>query len=164
MKKILVAVDLSDLSEGLVRYGYEMAAMMDADIGFIHIVPHPTLWKGYEPWLPPQFGQEILEIAEKKLRRYIKSACSGDCNACIGYNPARIHVIVKEGNPATSIIDLAKDKDIDLIIMGHRGQSALEWFLVGSTATSVARYAHCSVLIYRPPMEDEEEEEPSQEN
>ena len=148
MKKILVAVDLSDLSQGLVRYGYEMAAMMEADVSFIHVVPHPTLWKGYEPWLPPQFGDEVLQIAEKKLGRYIKKVCEE--GICPGHGCDRVHLIVKEGNPATTIIDLAKDEGFDLVIMGHRGQSTLEWFLVGSTATSVARYAHCSVLIYRP--------------
>lgn len=148
MKKILVAVDLSDLSQGLVRYGYEMAAMMKMDVSFIHVVPHPTLWKGYEPWLPPQFGSEVLEIAEKKLRRYIRKVCEE--SLCQPLGSEEVHLIVKEGNPATTIIEMAKDEGFELIIMGHRGQSALEWFLVGSTATAVARYARCSVLIYRP--------------
>lgn len=156
MKKILVAIDLSDLSAGLVRYGYEMATMLDSDVTFVHIVPHPTLWKGYEPWLPPQFGEEVLEIATKKLRRHIKKTC--DEEKCLGYDCSRIQVVVEEGNPATSIIDLARKQAVDLILMGHRGQSALEWFLVGSTATAVARYATCSVLIYRPEKVEKQED------
>lgn len=153
MKKILVAVDLSSLSQGLVKYGYEMAAMTGADVSFIHVVPHPTLWKGYEPWLPPQFGSEALEIAERKLRRYIGRVCED--GLCLGHDREKVHLLVKEGNPATTVIELAKEGNFDLIILGHRGQSTLEWFLVGSTATSVARYAHCSVLIYRPDGKDE---------
>lgn len=153
MKKILVAVDLSSLSQGLVKYGYEIASMSGADVSFVHVVPHPTLWKGYEPWLPPQFDGEVLEVAEKKLRQYMaKVCCEGHCP---GWTEDKIHLMVKEGSPAVVIIDLAKEGGYDLIILGHRGQSALEWLLVGSTATSVARYAHCSVLIYRPEEENE---------
>lgn len=155
MKRILVAVDLSTLSQGLVKYGYEMAAMTGADVSFVHVVPHPTLWKGYEPWLPPQFGDEVLEVAEKKLRRYIGKVCEE--GVCPGWTRDKVHLIVKEGSPAAIIIDLAREGDFDLIILGHRGQSTLEWFLVGSTATSVARYARCSVLIYRPDREDEDD-------
>jgi len=39
---------------------------------------------------------------------------------------------------------------MDLIGLGYKGHSALENIIVGSTASKVARYAPCSVLIYRP--------------
>jgi len=44
----------------------------------------------------------------------------------------------------------ARENDFNLIVIGYRGQSTIERLVVGSTASNVARYAHCSVLIYRP--------------
>ena len=41
----------------------------------------------------------------------------------------------------------------DLVVVGNRGNSRISSLVVGSTASKVARYAHCSVLIYRPGYE-----------
>jgi hypothetical protein len=49
----------------------------------------------------------------------------------------------EEGNPADLVISKAKDSGYNLIVVGHKGQSALEHLIVGSTATNVVRYAHC---------------------
>ena len=48
------------------------------------------------------------------------------------------------------ILKYAKEKSVDLIVVGYKSYSAIEQLLVGSTASKVARYAPCSVLIYRP--------------
>ncbi|HRX27256.1 MAG TPA: universal stress protein, partial [Aminivibrio sp.] len=59
-------------------------------------------------------------------------------------------MVVKEGNPSDIIMSYARENDFNLIVIGYRGQSTIERLVVGSTASNVARYAHCSVLIYRP--------------
>jgi len=145
-KKVLVAVDLSKMSEKIIDYACSLTCRLDVETNFIHVLPHPTLWKGYEPWLPPEMDEEISEIARKKIRYYINKAGerAPEC-------PKRGHeIIIDEGNPSDVIISQAKENDYNLIIIGYKGQSAIERLVVGSTATNVARYAHCSVLIFRP--------------
>jgi nucleotide-binding universal stress UspA family protein len=51
------------------------------------------------------------------------------------------------------VIRFARENDYNLIITGYRGHSAIERLVVGSTASTIGRYAHCSVLIYRPGSE-----------
>jgi len=54
------------------------------------------------------------------------------------------------GDPGDELLNYAKEKGVDLIVVGYKSYSAIEQLLVGSTAAKVARYAPCSVLIYRP--------------
>lgn len=146
VKKILVAVDMSKMSEEVFSYGCSLALRLGAEATFIHVLPHPSLWRGYEPWLPPEIDAEVGEIARKKLDYFFRKA-KEDLPALADVN---YKMVVKEGNPSDVIINYAKENGFHIIIIGYRGQSTIERLVVGSTASNVARYAHCSVLIYRP--------------
>ena len=65
-----------------------------------------------------------------------------------GFNAVRL---IMHGH--RRILDVAKQQDVDLIVLGARGHSAVYRVLLGSTADFVANHAHCSVLVVRPPME-----------
>ncbi len=58
--------------------------------------------------------------------------------------------VVLEGHAAEAIIDCAIDWQSDLIILGSHGKRGVSRFLIGSTASSVASHAPCSVLVVRP--------------
>jgi nucleotide-binding universal stress UspA family protein len=58
-------------------------------------------------------------------------------------------MMVVHGIPFQSIIDVAQDKQIDLIIMGTHGRTGLKHILLGSVAEKVVRLAPCPVLITR---------------
>jgi nucleotide-binding universal stress UspA family protein len=51
------------------------------------------------------------------------------------------------GYPAERILDTATKDGCDLIILGRRGVSRIERFLLGSVATSVMNHSECDVLI-----------------
>jgi nucleotide-binding universal stress UspA family protein len=61
------------------------------------------------------------------------------------------HHVVLEGDPASEIVDYARDAGIDLIVMGTHGRSGLERLLMGSVAEKVMREAPCSVLVVKLP-------------
>ncbi len=148
-RKILVAVDLSKMSDKLIAYACSLSYRLDVETNFIHVLPHPTLWKGYEPWLPPELDVEISEIARKKIKYYIHKA-----GESMPHCADRSHeIIIEEGSPSDVIIRCAKEGNYNLIIIGYRGQSTIERLVVGSTAANVARYSNCSVLIYRPGLD-----------
>ena len=58
-------------------------------------------------------------------------------------------VVEWHGDPATAILDEADKEGADLIVMGTRGISTAERWLVGSVSTKVLHHAHCSVLVAR---------------
>ena len=62
---------------------------------------------------------------------------------------AAIDRVVLEGAPADAILDVAKSKDTDLIVLGTRGQSDLQGLLVGSVSHKVSHLAQCTCISVR---------------
>jgi len=58
-------------------------------------------------------------------------------------------IIEAETSAASTIVDYAESKNVDLIIIGSKGRTGLKKMLVGSTASAVVKYAHCPVLVVR---------------
>ncbi len=57
----------------------------------------------------------------------------------------------RTGEPTRQIVLSAREGGYDLIVMGGKGQSAIQRFLLGSVAHRVAHHAPCSVLVVRTP-------------
>jgi nucleotide-binding universal stress UspA family protein len=55
-----------------------------------------------------------------------------------------------EGGPAEKIVQLAKEEEVDLIVIGSHGRRGMSRRLMGTVAEAVARGAPCPVLIMRP--------------
>jgi nucleotide-binding universal stress UspA family protein len=62
-----------------------------------------------------------------------------------------VKAVGKPGRPPSTIIEVAKEEGVDLIVMGATRHGALERFLLGSTSHEVAVHAPCSVLVLRDP-------------
>jgi nucleotide-binding universal stress UspA family protein len=58
-----------------------------------------------------------------------------------------VESVILEGSPAHEIINFAEGNDIDLIVMGTHGKSAIERFLLGSIAENVVRHSKKAVLV-----------------
>jgi nucleotide-binding universal stress UspA family protein len=58
-------------------------------------------------------------------------------------------IIEAETSAASTIVDYAESKNVDLLIIGSKGRTGLKKMLVGSTASDVVKYAHCPVLVVR---------------
>jgi nucleotide-binding universal stress UspA family protein len=67
----------------------------------------------------------------------------------VGEIPGEVHTEVLEGAPAEAILDVAKTRKSDLIVMGSRGLGLLQGALLGSQSQKVVRHAPCPVLIVR---------------
>jgi nucleotide-binding universal stress UspA family protein len=63
-------------------------------------------------------------------------------------------IVITSSSPAQSIVDYARDNQIDLIVMGTHGRGGAPAFLIGSVAERVVRTAPCPVLTVRHPERD----------
>jgi nucleotide-binding universal stress UspA family protein len=67
-------------------------------------------------------------------------------------NPAvRVKHVFLEGDPATEIVEYAREAGVDRIVMGTHGRTGTERLLMGSVAEQVLRDAPCSVLVVKLP-------------
>jgi nucleotide-binding universal stress UspA family protein len=60
-----------------------------------------------------------------------------------------LQTLVYQGRPYLSIIEAAKDKEADLIVMGALGMTELSSFLMGSVTERVVAYAPCAVMVVK---------------
>lgn len=145
-KKILVAVDMSEMVGHLVEYGHNLAHRLDTEVSFINVVPDIHIWKGYGTWVQPDIAKDAQISAQKKIEYFIRKAEEKHPELPRHEHP----ILFGQGDASEVIIETAKKNSMDLIIVGYKGRSTIHEMMVGTTTTNVARYAHCSVLIYRP--------------
>ena len=62
-----------------------------------------------------------------------------------------VEAIVVVGKPIEEILKVAKEKKIDLIVMGTHGRTGIPHVVIGSVAENVVRKASCPVLTVRHP-------------
>jgi nucleotide-binding universal stress UspA family protein len=60
-----------------------------------------------------------------------------------------VEVYARQGDPADAILDVAEERDCDLIVVGNKGMTGAKRFLLGSVPNKVSHHAPCSVLIIR---------------
>ncbi len=63
--------------------------------------------------------------------------------------PEKVRTIFKTGNPSDEVLKVAVKENVDLIIMGIKGRTNLEYFFVGSVAEKVFRRSPIPILSYR---------------
>ncbi|HEU0318311.1 MAG TPA: universal stress protein, partial [Solirubrobacteraceae bacterium] len=62
---------------------------------------------------------------------------------------SRVNTFAREGDPADAILDVAEERDADLIVVGNKGMTGAKRFLLGSVPNKISHHAPCSVLIIR---------------
>lgn len=92
--------------------------------------------------------ESILEIVRPNERSYPDRALDRAAAELEGANLA-VDRSVRSGDPSHELVKAARETGADLIVMGHRGTSGLEEFVLGSVARNVAKHAPCSVLVAR---------------
>lgn len=144
IKKILCPTDLSDECRPALVMACEWAAQFGAELHLLHVVA--GLSTPY-PYLGPPFNEAMSW--ETMIRQKARDAL----NACAlpeGFATLKVIRELRNGSPVAHIEEYAKEKGIDLIVMGTHGRSGFSHLLLGSVAENVVRQAPCSVLTVRP--------------
>ena len=129
--KIMVGYDGSNVSKDALTLAKEHAKAFNA---FIHIVT--SIDKGSEG--------ETDEITDAEgALEYAKSLIDADSVEC------QTHLLVRGLSTGEDLIDFAKEKEIDEIVIGIKKRSKVGKFLMGSTAQYVILNAECPVLTVR---------------
>ena len=137
MKKILVAYDGSKQSEKAFDLALDMASKYCAQMIVLSVARLPEPSAAFE-------AGDILHNAEEYYEGRFKAM--KDQVSAFGINT---RFLVRVGHPAEQIVLLANEEAVDAIVMGHRGESFLQRWLLGSVAKRVLSYANCTVVVVR---------------
>lgn len=157
IKKILYVTDLSENARYALKYASVLANRFGATITILHVLEELSPSSlglvseivGKKRWL------ELKNRNEKKVMESIRQRIENVCNE-LSENapecPFLVHkIIVKTGNPVDQIIYHAEKKDVDVVVMGSRGQGVLAVAMLGSTSHRVLRQCSKPVLVVRLP-------------
>ena len=135
MKKILVGFDGSKGSEQALN----RAMMLLDDYGILYLL-------AVIPGISDKafIDDNIYNNMKKKAQNLINGVI-----ADIGTHSFEVEGMIEEGDPAAIIIDVSNKLDVELIVLGSKGQSELGQYLIGSVANKVVQYAAKPVMVVR---------------
>ncbi|GAB4539587.1 MAG: universal stress protein [Thermodesulfovibrionia bacterium] len=140
LRKILVAFDGSPQSYQAFDFALEMSKLCPGaapEIFVVSVAQPPEPADIVEVDAIIDSATQHYEELFKKLRERAKE------------RNLEIKTEVVVGHPADQIVRYAKDKNCDMVVLGQRGKSKIESYLLGSVSKRVATYAPCTVTIVK---------------
>ncbi len=142
LKKILCPVDFSACSIHALNYAIDLSIKEGASLYLIHVIETRVSDIGD---ILKQIDLMLDNKQIEHLRIRLNNLIPDDIRKNIHLEP-----LVEKAVPFLEIIKIAKDKQVDLIVMGTHGRTGLEHILIGSVAERVIQRAPCPVLSVRP--------------
>ena len=135
--KILVAIDGSPSSTKAFEKSIYLAVKCNSKLDIVHVVPCGLGGDSATTF-------ELIENLKTGAMNLLD-----ECKRVADENKVSINMILKTGDPAKTIIEIANSENYDLIIMGSRGQTPFHELLLGSVSLKVSHHAKCPVMIVR---------------
>ncbi len=150
-RKLLVAVDLSEMSSRVLEAAYEIAASgprTEVHVLYVHepIVDPISPYAGAVAWASKDDLDRLQALVRETLERSIRT-----------HGALKIDAVVAHGSmgaPAREIAHFAAQLDADLVVVGTHGRRGLRRALLGSVAEQVVRWSGCPVQVVRPKHHD----------
>ena len=138
-KRILVAVDGSEVSLKAVEQAARLAKHEGASLMALHIIPTPQ----YE--ITGEIA-DYYEQAKKPVKKWMRDVENA---AALHGMSIKTEVLVGAYSILDAILGYAENQSADLLVTGHRGRTQSNRLLMGSVASGLVEYAQCPVLIVR---------------
>jgi nucleotide-binding universal stress UspA family protein len=140
LRRILVPIDFSSCSKKALEYAVPFANQFGARLCLLYV--------GQSYYLVPELTPADLSKYKMSERADVAGKLASFATKEIPTNVA-VDILVRNGQPALEIADVAKETDADLIIISTHGYSGIKHVWFGSIAEQVVRHATCPVLVVR---------------
>jgi len=140
IQKILIPTDGSDYSIRAAEYGMDIAKMFDAQIMVVYVIDDVVLGQISKGGDREKAEMELKQDGQRYIN-YVVSLAEKECLKNGSY--------IAKGIPFEQIVNLAKELNVDLIIMGTYGRKGTQRILMGSVAEKVIEYSLCPVLVIK---------------
>jgi len=143
-KEIVFCTDFSENANDAFIAAKDLVLRYGANLHIVHVlvtIAAPATEFFVPEELDPMVVEKVSRTAQGSIDELYLSKLPED-------QKRSVHIL--SGYPVTEIIELARRKKADLIVMGAHGVTGLAHVLFGSTANRVVRKAPCSVLAVRP--------------
>ena len=139
-ESIVVGTDGSEHAERAVDEAIAIALRDGAALHIVTAFPDPAIIREKITSGATAHTVNIGEVADLVLARAAEHAQERGIKA---------ETYARESDPAEAILEIASAQNADLIVVGSRGLSGIQRFLLGSVSAKVSEHASCSVMIVR---------------
>lgn len=152
--RILAPTDFSRFSGFALEWAANLAEALRAELILLHVVPEEegkiieeVIAEGAAVNIPRGVRENVLKERQKKFQEQFRIVLPDYLRKSI-----QVEEILVIGVPFLEIVKTAKEKDVDLIVMGTHGRTGLAHALIGSVAEKVVHHARCPVLTIKHPQ------------
>jgi nucleotide-binding universal stress UspA family protein len=149
IKTILVPTDGSEHSAKAGNFAADLAEKYGARIILLHVVSDWGSWRVPDGLRQLEKLEHVhiteqdvqLGIAKQILQRAEEALCEKEMSD--------LETILEDGRPAKAILNVAKTRGVDLIVMGSRGLGDAQSLLLGSVSHTVSHLAECTCITVK---------------
>ncbi len=142
-ERILVPVDGSEHALSGLEFAVAMQSKFDSELLLLCVYRHHSPLEASMYLIKTDSPEDI----DASMREHAKGVVEEAKKQAAEFGSKNMRGFVKSGPPARTIINFAKDKNVNLIVLGSRGLGDVEGFLLGSVSHKVTSLAHCPVMV-----------------
>jgi len=154
IRSILLPTDFSECGDYALPYATSLARTFGASILCVHVIEPMVPAVGYSGMTEPLPLADITGQLEDSAARALPKLA--ERKECTGLD---VQELIVHGEAAAEIVRVAKERNIDLIVVSSHGRTGLGRMLFGSTAEAIVRHSSCPVMVVKPPSAEEETSE-----
>lgn len=136
--KVLIAVDESKYSEQAAKYGFEIGEKLNAEIALVNIVNPMYVMSGIDTGIYSKEAEQVQIESGKKLLELYKEKYAQTMSS---------EYFVRVDSPAAGILEVAKEWNASIIVIGRHGIESFSHILLGGVVDEVAKRAKIPVIL-----------------
>ena len=143
-RRVLACVDFSETSRTAVTQAMHVAAQEQAELHLLHVFRADwKLWNSqFQSPALADFQKSHQTILENNLRQFTG----------VPAGVKVIYAVTQASTHGAGIAEYAHQIKADLVVLGSKGRTNLNYVLLGSTVDRLLKEIPCSVLLVRPPV------------
>lgn len=144
MKKVMIATDGSDMSKRAALVGIDIAKRAGGSIIALYVVDVSRIshLPGYA--MIPGIKEKIIALMKEEGKQATDFA-----EDRAGEMDVPCQKIISQGNPIEELLRLSRDLEADLLVLGSRGRTGVEKYILGSVAEKVVIQSSIPVLLIK---------------
>jgi nucleotide-binding universal stress UspA family protein len=137
-KQLIVATDGSPGAREALDAGFALARETGAVVTLVYVRQEP----------PPIIGDPFYQLSLSHELLHARTVLA-DAASLAAEHGIETETEVLEGDPARGVLDLARARNADLIVVGSRGRGMVAGALLGSVSSSIVHDADRPVLVVK---------------